>query len=899
MPIFYRILKQFLLFSIGFVTFVDAGVSLAQESIDVKKIQVLHGSNDVGTWRKEFDIALYDFVQQNSNQTQSLRLAIDYTGVENIGDDSELSTVIDYLKSRQRIDPASIVVSVLPPSAMFLETYGDEIYPGVKRLHVASELRSSDNFFESSNDLTLTIDGDLEAMLVENLRLIPSVVPGLTDLFVLSGSGEYGGMQETMIRELLIETPVNSNVHFLRGTPLEEVVATMNQSGRASAALLLSYEYNDNGNNINTQDALNELVDGTDVPIFGIFDSVLGRGVVGGFMSRAQDTAFRTGEVAVAAMNEQQIVRSIIPYNYLFDGRQLDRVGINRSLLPENSIIQFDSQTVWETYLGQILFIFLVIAIQTALIILLVKSLRKQKASESALKSQAHDLSMQKNLFESVINSIPDAVLICRVDRTIYAANKSTKEVFNMEPDEIIGAKANELIEYESEEQRVAELQMLDSMEDSLEPIILKFKKKDGSHFTGETVGTKIISSQGNVLGYFSLVRDVTRRLSREQEERQTQKMEALGTLVGGIAHDFNNVLGVIGAYAELLGFDEKTEEGRSNIGKIMKATQRGSDLCNQIMSFSRDMSVEQKSINLLDVANETIKLLSATIPSHIKLNFSYNGNEFPLYANFTQLQQILLNLTTNSSHAIGKNSGEISISINVEEITDRLYLSQGVVPIGEYVVLKVTDSGCGISEENLNRIFEPFYTTKNSEGTGMGLAMVYKIVRAHNGVIHLDSRIDRGTNISIYFPKIGSSRIASSEELTRKLVPGNGERILLVDDEIELLESVKRILMGIGYDVDAYSDSVEALKSFKEEPAKYDLLISDQVMPGLNGTGLMQSMREVRNDLPVILCTGYSEVLDESYNQESDISTIMRKPFTAIEMSHSIEQALTPRFNA
>ena len=872
---------------------------LAQEPIDVRKIQVLHGSTDVGTWRKEFDIALYEFVQRNSNPTQSLRLSIDYTGVEDIRTDSELSTIIDYLKSRQQIDPASIVVSVLPPSAMFLETYGDEIYPGVKRLHVASELRNGDNYFDANNGLTLTIDGDLEEMVVENLRLIPSVVPGLTDLFVLSGSGDYGGMQETMVRELLIETPVNSNVHFVRGTPIEELVATMNQSGNASAALLMSYEYNDNGNNINTQDALNELVNGTEVPVFGIFDSVLGRGVVGGYMSRAQDTAFRTGEVALAAINDESIVRSTVPYNFQFDGRQLDRVGINRSLLPENSIVQFDSQTVWETYLGQILFVFLIIAIQSVLILLLVKSLRKQRASESALKSQAHDLSIQKNLFESVINSIPDAVLICRVDRTVYAANKSTKEVFDMEPDEIIGTKANELIEYENEEQRAAELQMLDSMGESLEPIILRFKKKSGTHFTGETVGTKIISSQGNVLGYFSLVRDVTKRLSREQEERQTQKMEALGTLVGGIAHDFNNVLGVIGAYAELLGFDEKTEEGLGNIEKIMKATKRGSDLCNQIMSFSRDMSVEQKSINLLDVANETVKLLSATIPSHIKLNLSYSGNEFPLYANFTQLQQILLNLTTNSSHSIGTNAGKISLSISTEEIKDKLYLSQGVVPVGEYVVLKVSDTGCGISEENINRIFEPFYTTKKTEGTGMGLAMVYKIVRAHNGVIHLDSGIDHGTNISIYFPRFGHGRVASSEDLAQKLVKGNGERILLVDDEVELLESVKRILLGIGYDVDAYSDSVEALRSFKEEPAKYDLLISDQVMPGLNGTGLMQSMRKVRDDLPVILCTGYSEVLDENHEQDSDVSSIMRKPFTAAEMSHSIEQALTPRFNA
>ncbi|NKB35104.1 MAG: response regulator [Pseudomonadales bacterium] len=823
-----------------------------------------------------------------------MRLSIEYTGVDEEPSDAYLSDLINLLRSRQVLDPADIVIAVLPPSARFLEEYGNEIYPGVERLYVAAQMRDNDSSFDSSNDLVFSMQSSLEGMVTENLRLIPQIVPGLTDLYVLSGSSAYGGMQERMVRELLVENPVNANVHFVRRAPIGELAPAMEQPGQVSAVMLLSYEFDAGGNNVNTQDALNELVAETEVPVIGIFDSVLGRGIVGGYMSRAVETARRAGEVANAIMLDQPISVNSVPYNYLFDGRQLDRLGIERSLLPAGAIVEYETFTVWQSYRTEILTAFLVIAIQAGLILLLIGSLRKQREVETVLKEQTHDLSIQKNLFESVINSIPDAVLICRVDRTIYAANRSTKEVFDLEPDEIIGVKANELIDYVDEDQRQLEERMLNSNQDSLEPIILKFRKPDGTNFTGETVGTKIISAEGEVLGYFSLVRDVTKRLSREQEERQSQKMEALGTLVGGIAHDFNNVLGVISAYAELLSFDDEIDDGKLNIEKIIKATDRGSDLCNQIMSFSRDMSVEQKPVNFLDVANETIKLLSATIPSRVEIDFKHNADALPLFANSTQLQQVLLNLATNANHAIGDQAGKISISLCEEKVTEKLFLTQGMVSAGKYIVLRVTDNGCGISEENIGRIFEPFYTTKKSEGTGMGMAMVYKIVRAHNGVINLSSTVGAGTEISIYFPRYDLDQTQTAENQNIEVVQGNGERIILVDDEVDLLESVKSILLGIGYDVDAYSDSIEALHCFRKEPGKYELLISDQVMPRLNGTGLMQSMREVRGDLPVILCTGYSEVLDKNHEHDSDVSSVMRKPFTAAEMSHSIERALS-----
>lgn len=893
MPLLPRFLKLVLLVCVCITITDDASKSFAQSSSEIKKIQVLHGSSDVGYWRKSFDTALHEYIVENSNEFNSLRLAIEYTGINEMPADADLSPLIGLLSSRQQNDPADIVIAVLPPSARFLEDFGDEIYPGVQRLYVSSQIGNSELVDDANDALIHSMEGDMDAYVFENIELIPRLVPNITDLYVLSGAGTYGGILEASVRNSIADSALDANIHFIRGAPVESLAATIEQEGQISAAMLLSYEQDLAGNNVNTQDVLQEIVAATEVPVFGIFDTVLGRGIVGGYMTRAQDTAHRVGAAAYSILFDRSFDQSAVPYSFIFDGRQLERLNIDRNLIPENSLIDFESFSVWQNYRSEILTALFVIGLQAILIILLFGSLKRQREAESILTQQTQDLSVQKNLFESVINSIPDAVLICRVDRTIYAANKSTEEVFGLALEEIIGLKTGELIAYESEDQRLAEDRMLDSTDEVLEPIILRFKKSDGSLFTGEMVGTKIISSNDEVLGYFSLVRDVTKRLSQEQEERQSQKMEALGTLVGGIAHDFNNVLGVISAYAELLSFDEETEDGRLNIEKILKATNRGSDLCNQIMSFSRDMSVEQKPTNLFDVANETIKLLAATIPSRIEIDFKFSAGEFPLYGNSTQLQQVLLNLATNANHAIGDKPGTISIAIDKAEITNKLYLAQGVVDQGNYVLLKVIDNGCGISGENFDRIFEPFYTTKKSEGTGMGMAMVYKIVRAHNGVIDIKSEVGEGTEVCIYFPRYDALQYLDPESQSNNVIKGNGEHIMLVDDEVELLESVERILQGIGYDVDAYSDSREALKSFSREPKKYDLLISDQVMPGINGIGLMQSMRELRQDLPVILCTGYSEVLDKKYEYNSDISSVMRKPFTAADLSHSIDRAL------
>lgn len=391
------------------------------------------------------------------------------------------------------------------------------------------------------------------------------------------------------------------------------------------------------------------------------------------------------------------------------------------------------------------------------------------------------------------------------------------------------------------------------------------------------------------MLGYFSLVRDVTRRLKEEQQQQQSQKMEALGNLVGGIAHDFNNVLGVISAYAEINALTESTDQGKANLQKIVKATQRGADLCHQILTFSKDMSVDQHVVEMTDILDETSRMLRAMIPNHIELIFEQSDKQMQVMANPTQMQQVIINLATNASLAIGESNGEIHLELSSVDLHETRFLTQGMAEPGSYVVLRVTDNGCGMTRDEISRIFEPFYTTRDGEGTGMGLAIVYKIVRAHGAAMNLKSIPGEGTEFEVYIPLYKGDAGIPSWQPEEDLIHGHGEKILLVDDEEELLGSMSELLTKIGYQVSAFLDSSAALEKFRDNPDEFELIVSDQMMPGMTGTTLLKAIRELRQDIPCIVCTGHSDLLEGTDVSGVAIEKIMRKPFTASEISRHI----------
>lgn len=404
----------------------------------------------------------------------------------------------------------------------------------------------------------------------------------------------------------------------------------------------------------------------------------------------------------------------------------------------------------------------------------------------------------------------------------------------------------------------------------------------------------------------FELAIDISRRKKGERERsrledqlRQAQKMEAIGTLAGGIAHDFNNILGVIMGHTELALHEiHDTRFAVENLHQVINAAHRAEEMVKQILAFSRKEESVQRPMVLANIVRESMSLLRYTLPSSIDINLDVPQDMKPVMGNSTQITQVLMNLCTNAAHAMRDSGGSLEISVREVDlgISD---IGIQELPPGRYQCLAVRDTGHGMSQEIQNRVFEPYFTTKKSgEGTGMGLAVVHGIVKSHHGLIKVTSRHGEGAEFCVYFPAIKIVDANQTQEALKQLAgqKGQNERILFVDDEQSLAEIGKKMLEMLGYSVDSRTSSVEALACFQENPARFDLVITDMTMPNMTGLQLAKKIRALRPRIPIIICTGFSENINEDNFRSLGIDGYVMKPIIMKKIAEVIQDVLKQR---
>jgi CheY-like chemotaxis protein/two-component sensor histidine kinase len=370
--------------------------------------------------------------------------------------------------------------------------------------------------------------------------------------------------------------------------------------------------------------------------------------------------------------------------------------------------------------------------------------------------------------------------------------------------------------------------------------------------------------------------------------------MEAIGTLAGGIAHDFNNILGVIIGCSELVlqGIPD-TATAKTDMETVLDAALRAKSLTNQILSFSRQSEGETRPLLLSPFIKEITKFLRATLPVTIEMRIETEASSGAVLSDPIQIQQILMNLCTNAAQAIGPREGKLIIKLCDVEIDKQEASRFPELQAGPYVKLTVTDNGPGIPDDIIHRIFDPFFTTKKvGEGTGLGLSAVHGIVKQLNGAVFVDSRMGEGTAFRVFFPKIQHPDIEIATEQVSDL-PRGKERILLVDDEAVLKDILKRILSGLGYHVEAQTSPMRALEVFRNNPHRFNLLISDQTMPEMTGTTLIERVHSIRPTLPVILCTGLKDSTPETVEKAAGVNRTLIKPIRRDELALIIREVL------
>lgn len=409
-----------------------------------------------------------------------------------------------------------------------------------------------------------------------------------------------------------------------------------------------------------------------------------------------------------------------------------------------------------------------------------------------------------------------------------------------------------------------------------------------------------ICNDDGKIIGSVLIFRDITESKAKMDKERQAfekrlhqaQKMEAIGNLAGGIAHDFNNILSCILGYAELALDDmENTAFLKEYLTEIFTAGQRARELIKQILTFARRSDEELKPIAVDIIAKEVLKFIRSSIPSNIEIRRNIASSSL-INGNPTQIHQILMNLCANAAHAMENHGGVLSISLTDVIVDGFSHQAESGLKPGNYIQLKISDTGVGIPPEIIDSVFEPYFTTKKKEeGTGMGLAVVHSIVESYGGNITVRSRLSKGTVFTIHLPvcKKGSLEHKHDTENPQR----GSERILLIDDEVQIVKIGKKILERLGYLVHTSTSSVNALKLFRLQPDHFDLVITDMAMPHITGDELAAEFLKIRSDIPIILCTGYSKKLSNANWADAGIKALINKPFTKADMSDTVRRVL------
>jgi signal transduction histidine kinase/CheY-like chemotaxis protein len=413
----------------------------------------------------------------------------------------------------------------------------------------------------------------------------------------------------------------------------------------------------------------------------------------------------------------------------------------------------------------------------------------------------------------------------------------------------------------------------------------------NGAPYTLDFTVTPVRGPVGKLMYYLAVGRDITRELAMQEQLQQSQKMEAIGTLAGGIAHDFNNILSAIFGYTELALESLDDREGLEDyLKEILGSAKRARDLVSHILTFSRKANLENEPLIPRNVIRDVAKLLRASLPATIEIRTSLNSSAAVL-GNTTQIHQMVMNLCTNAGYAMKKTGGTLEITLDEATINDTLRIRYPHLKQGKYLQLKIADTGGGIPADVLERIFEPFYTTKpTGEGTGLGLSVVHGIAKSLGGEIMVESELGKGATFTILLPIVEAELLSPGEKKHGKL-PGGSERILLVDDEAPITRSAQSLMEGLGYGVRACNRSETAWEVFSTDPDAFDIIVTDYTMPRMTGVALSEKVRTLRPDIPIILCSG-NLALKEGLEELHPIKFV-RKPVTAGELARAIRKML------
>lgn len=514
-------------------------------------------------------------------------------------------------------------------------------------------------------------------------------------------------------------------------------------------------------------------------------------------------------------------------------------------------------------------------------------------ADISKRKQAEGELIAEKAFTEKVVNSLPGIFYTFNDDQHLIKWNTNL-ENFLGKSAEAITKDDFKLLDFIAEDDKAKIINEIQYSQRTGKNISLEthFIAKDGSKVP--MLFTACYMNIGDKKYFIGVGIDISEKKKLETELQQAQKMEAIGTLAGGIAHDFNNILTAILGYTEMAKDEiNDVESLRIDLDEVLMGAERAKELVKQILTFSRKNDQELQPLKIQRVIKEALKLLRSTIPTTIEIKQDINFDCDAILADPTQIHQVIMNLCTNAYHAMRETGGVLGVSLKSVELTQDIVDNTINLSPGRYIRLEISDTGSGIPKEVQDRIFEPYYTTKpKGEGTGLGLAVAHGIITNLNGDITLYSEVNSGTTFRIYLPVVTSAS-ESMQKKTTPVLPTGDERILLVDDDPTIAQLITKILIKLGYNVTTFTNSADAMQKFYQLPDAFDLIITDMTMPYMTGAELSKNILKIRPDMKIIMCTGFSDLINEDKAKAIGICDYIMKPVVKNNLAVVVRKVL------
>jgi PAS domain S-box-containing protein len=532
-------------------------------------------------------------------------------------------------------------------------------------------------------------------------------------------------------------------------------------------------------------------------------------------------------------------------------------------------------------------------------ILQLEESNRKLTQETEERKKVQTELARSKEKYRSLIETVADPVIVYDQDGKVVYVNQSFSKVFGWTSQEVLGRQ----LDFVPSDESPLTMAKLDEVMRAgvCHGFETRRFTKDGRIVHVCISAASHHDAEGRFRGIVVSLQDITQRKQAEEEAskleaqlRQAQKMEAIGTLAGGIAHDFNNILAAIIGFTEasLLSIPDDSPL-RGNLGKVLEAGMRAKDLVKQILAFSRQTKQEIKPIKIGQIVEEVVNLLRATIHPNIEIGSKIEADRVVM-GDSSQLHQVVMNICTNSVQAMQDDGGLLEITLDTIEIDPKSAELVSELTSGTYQRITISDTGHGMTNDVLDRIFEPFFTTKEQgSGTGLGLSVAHGIIKKHGGKTTAYSELGKGSTFSIYLPVMETGIDAESKAKAPLETPKGNESILFVDDEELLVDVGSQVLASLGYQVTCYTSALKALGAFKRDPQGFDVVLTDMNMPKLSGLDLANELIKIRPDIPIVLCTGFSERISASQSESLGIRKIIMKPMVARDIALAVREVL------